>query len=66
MATLRRRPAARSGQPVEVLAPTPCFFPRQRGWLRWQIVLRGADPASIVPDDLPEGWSIAVDPVSLL
>ncbi|MBF8255675.1 MAG: primosomal protein N' [Anaerolineales bacterium] len=61
-----RRAAARSGQPVEVLGPTPCFFTRQRGWLRWQIVLRGADPASIVPDDLPEGWTIDVDPVSLL
>jgi len=61
-----RRAAARSGQPVEVLGPTPCFFTRQRGWLRWQIVLRGADPASIVPDDLPEGWTIDVDPVTLL
>jgi primosomal protein N' (replication factor Y) len=53
-------------QPIEVLGPTPCFFMRQRGLLRWQIILRGADPASVVPSDLPQGWSIDVDPVSLL
>ena len=61
-----RRAAARSAQAIEVLGPTPCFFTRQRGLLRWQIVLRGADPGALIPEDLPDGWTVDVDPVSLL
>ncbi len=61
-----RRDIERDGLAIEILGPTPCFFPRQAGLLRWQIVLRGADPAAAVPDDLPEGWAVDVDPVSLL
>jgi primosomal protein N' (replication factor Y) len=66
LATRLRRGIARLGQTIEVLGPTPCFFTRQRGLLRWQIVLRGADPAAAVPTDIPEGWTVDVDPVSLL
>jgi primosomal protein N' (replication factor Y) len=66
LASRLRRAVARSGAAIEVLGPTPCFFTRQRGLLRWQIVLRGAEPAAAVPDDLPEGWTIDIDPVSLL
>ncbi len=51
---------------VEVIGPTPCFQARVRGRTRWQVLLRGADPAAAVPDDLPDGWSVDVDPVSLL
>jgi primosomal protein N' (replication factor Y) len=61
-----RRAIARSGSAIEVLGPTPCFFTRQRGLLRWQIILRGTDPAGVIPEDLPEGWAVDVDPVSLL
>jgi primosomal protein N' (replication factor Y) len=61
-----RREVQRAGLGIDVLGPTPCFYARQGGLLRWQIILRGADPARVVPEDLPEGWSIDVDPVSLL
>jgi len=66
LASRVRRGLARSSQGIDVLGPTPCFFTRQGGMLRWQIVLRGADPALAVPDDLPEGWIVDIDPVSLL
>jgi primosomal protein N' (replication factor Y) len=61
-----RRDVERAGLAVSVLGPTPCFYARQGGLLRWQIILRGADPSRAVPDDLPEGWSVDADPVSLL
>ena len=61
-----RRTASEAGGGIEVLGPTPCFFTRQRGWIRWQVILRGDTPAAIVPRDLPEGWTVDVDPVSLL
>jgi primosomal protein N' (replication factor Y) len=50
----------------EIIGPVPCFYSRRRGLARWQIVLKGHNPAPIVPSDLPEGWTIDVDPVSLL
>ena len=59
---------ARQGVPdVDVIGPAPCFLERIRGRYRWQIVLRGASPASILESgDFPEGWQVDVDPVSLL
>jgi primosomal protein N' (replication factor Y) (superfamily II helicase) len=60
----RMRAAAEAG--VEISGPVPCFYSRRRGLARWQILLRGSNPAPAAPIDLPEGWSIDVDPVSLL
>lgn len=65
---------------VDVLGPTPAFRRRARNLYRWQIVLRGADlrplietaglPAEARPPANPNavtlGWSVDVDPVSLL
>ncbi|MGA9191169.1 MAG: primosomal protein N' [Anaerolineales bacterium] len=51
---------------AEMIGPVPCFFDRIGGEYRWQIVIRVDDPQAIVPDTLPEGWSVDVDPVSLL
>ena len=51
---------------IDLIGPTPCFFKRIRGHYRWQIILRGNDPAAVIPDDIPEGWRINVDPTNLL
>jgi len=58
----------RQGLPnLDVLGPAPAFVPRLRGRWRWQIVLRGGDPAALLRDwPLPRGWTVDVDPVSLL
>jgi len=53
-------------QKIDLIGPAPCFFKRIRGQHRWQIILRGSDPASVIPDEFPEGWSINVDPINLL
>ena len=59
---------ARQGVPdVDVLGPAPCFVERIRGRHRWQVILRGASPASVLESgDLTQGWQVDVDPVSLL
>jgi primosomal protein N' (replication factor Y) len=50
-----------------MIGPAPCFIERIRGRYRWQIVLRGPDPARVVAGlPLPIGWQVDVDPVSLL
>jgi primosomal protein N' (replication factor Y) len=51
---------------TELIGPAPCFFSRMAGQHRWQIVLRGTDPASLLKNKPLGDWRIEVDPVSLL
>ena len=51
---------------TELLGPLPCFFARLNGLSRWQILLRGPDPTSLLRGQRMEGWRVEVDPVSLL
>ncbi|HET7010034.1 MAG TPA: primosomal protein N' [Anaerolineales bacterium] len=57
---------AASGTSVKILGPVPCFYARLRGLARWQIILRGPEPAAVLPAEIPDGWAVDVDPVSLL
>jgi primosomal protein N' len=54
----------RSG--TEIIGPVPCFYPRLNRQYRWQILLRGADPASLIRGVKLIGWRVEVDPPSLL
>ncbi|MHB8684912.1 MAG: helicase-related protein, partial [Dehalococcoidia bacterium] len=55
------------GSDVDVLGPSPAYIERTRGRWRWQVLLRGRDPAALVRDiALPQGWAADVDPVSML
>ena len=53
-----------------MIGPVPCFFARLAGLHRWQIVLRGPDPAAMLRERPVEGWlrdwRVEVDPISLL
>jgi primosomal protein N' (replication factor Y) len=61
--SLRR---AEQGSDTEVIGPSPAYVPKVRGRWRWQLLLKGRDPASLVRDFLlPAGWAIDVDPASL-
>lgn len=57
---------AQENRPVEIIGPAPCFFQRLYGRYRWQIVLRGDDPAGFLRDRKLPDWMIEVDPSSLL
>jgi primosomal protein N' (replication factor Y) len=51
----------------DIMGPTPAYIPRLRGEYRWQIVVRGRDPAALVASRrLGDRWSVDVDPASLL
>jgi primosomal protein N' (replication factor Y) len=61
------REIASLGLSIDLMGPAPCFYSRVRDRYRWQIVLRGSDPASFLCDVvLPSGWRVDVDPLSLL
>ncbi len=51
---------------TEIIGPAPCFFSRLAGNYRWQIVLRGTEPLSLLRGRDLRGWRIQVDPPSLL
>lgn len=55
---------------ITMIGPVPCFFARVGGIHRWQIVLRGPDPMSMLKErpveNLLKNWRVEVDPISLL
>jgi primosomal protein N' (replication factor Y) len=51
---------------TEMIGPVPCFYTRLAGQFRWQIVLRGPDPASILRNRHLEAVRIEVNPPNLL
>lgn len=51
---------------IEMIGPVPCFFEREAGYYRWQIVLRGANPVSVIKGRRLSDWRVEVDPISLL
>lgn len=51
---------------TEIVGPVPCFYPRLNRQYRWQILLRGPDPASLIRGVKLIGWRVEVNPPSLL
>ena len=66
-AVLRRERDVRGIPNLDVMGPAPALVPRVRGRYRWQITLRGGDPAELLGElSFPLGWTVDIDPVSLL
>jgi primosomal protein N' (replication factor Y) len=51
---------------TELIGPVPAFFSKVDGIYRWQIILRGPDPASLLRDMKFNDCRIEIDPISLL
>jgi len=51
---------------TEMIGPVPCFFTRLYGRYRWQIILKGQDPAALLRERPLTDWIVEVDPPSLL
>jgi primosomal protein N' (replication factor Y) len=51
---------------TRLIGPAPCFFSRLSGFYRWQIVLCGPDPASLLRGRNLGEWRLEVNPPSLL
>ena len=53
-----------------MIGPVPSFFAKIGGYYRWQIILRGPDPALVLGEDALKrrlsDWRVEVDPISLL
>jgi len=65
--TLRDALARRGLPATDLIGPAPPFFARLRGHYRWQIILRHSDPSAFLRTiQIPPGWRVDVDPVSVL
>lgn len=61
-----KRDAAGRAEP-DILGPAAAYIARMRGEYRWQVLLRGRNPATLLADmRLGERWHVDVDPASLL
>jgi primosomal protein N' (replication factor Y) len=53
--------------PTDLIGPAPAFLSRLRGYYRWQILLRHADPPAFLRSTgVPAGWRVVIDPVEIL
>ncbi|MEJ5224413.1 MAG: primosomal protein N', partial [Anaerolineales bacterium] len=65
-ARLQERIRAEGCVQTSLIGPAPCFFAKQDGLYRWQVIVRGPDPASLLRGLRLDGWRVDVDPISLL
>ena len=65
--TLRTSAYSKGLADVEVVGPAPAFPERVRGRYRWHVILKGRNLHSFLEGiTVPQGWTIDVDPVSVL
>jgi primosomal protein N' (replication factor Y) len=48
------------------ISAVPCFFAKMDGVYRWQVILRGPDPVSLLRGLRLDDWRVEVEPISLL
>jgi len=63
---LKVRLEAEGRRQTELIGPIPCFFAKENGEYRWQVVLRGPDPASVLRDMRFTDWRVEIDPINIL
>jgi primosomal protein N' (replication factor Y) len=57
---------------TEIVGPAPCFFGKLGGNYRWQVLVRGPNPAAVLVDaqgrlrDPLKDWRVEVEPQSVL
>ena len=52
---------------LSIIGPAPAFIHRLRGRFRWQIILRGSELSAFLSQiPVPQGWTVDIDPVSLV
>ena len=66
MADRLRARAVEQGSGVTVVGPAPAYIARRADRWRFNVVLRGADPVTLLGDGVDAPWSVDVDPESLL
>ncbi|MFC1860069.1 primosomal protein N' [Chloroflexota bacterium] len=52
---------------LSLIGPAPAFIHRLRGRFRWQLIVRGVEPSAFLSQvPVPHGWTVDIDPVSII
>ena len=52
---------------IEILGPTPGYPSKMRGRFKWNVVLKGPELRNFFSTiDIPQGWVVDVDPISII
>jgi len=51
---------------TRMIGPVPCFYEKERGEYRWQIILSGPNPISLLREKPLGDWDVEVNPPTLL
>jgi primosomal protein N' (replication factor Y) len=52
---------------LDIMGPTPCFAAKMRDLYQWQLIIRSNELDTVVRHlPIPYGWTVDVDPVSML
>ncbi len=65
-AHLERLINASKDKTLELSGPVPPYFAKRSGSFRWQVLLKGTDPAKLLGGEVFNGVHVEVDPPSLL
>ena len=66
-AQLRQKIYESGGSHLEIIGPAPAFPERVRGRFRWHLILRGRELHRFIGEvSIPQGWTVDVDPVSVM
>jgi primosomal protein N' (replication factor Y) len=64
---LARQLRARVPKPTDVIGPAQAYFTRRNKRYRWQVLVRTHSPRELLEGlDIPRGWVVDVDPISVL
>ncbi len=66
LVTMLRERSALRGAGIQVAGPAAAYIARRSDRWRFNVVLRGSDPAALLDGGLDAPWSVDVDPESLL
>lgn len=61
-AAIKRQPHPET----DVVGPAPCFFEKIAGEYRWQVLVRGPDPAAVLRGKPLKSWLVDMDALSTL
>ncbi|MHB8620777.1 MAG: replication restart helicase PriA, partial [Chloroflexota bacterium] len=61
-----RRRVEGADPPIHLTGPLPAYLEKSHGKFRWHILARSRDVTPVLLPDLPTGWTVDVDPASVL
>ena len=64
---LKKRSALDGLTGFDIIGPSPAHPSRIRGRYRWHILVRAVNPRVLIDRiDIPQGWIVDIDPISLV